>query len=257
MTHRFSLFAALAAGIIAITGCGDKSNEPTATADGDAPTLIIATEANYPPFNGTTPDDKIVGFDVDVMNALCAEIKAKCQIVAQDWEGLIPGLQANKFDAVIAGMSITPERAEQVDFTDPYFSNTLVWLAKNDGKFNPADIKDSVLAGQRSTTGADYITKQYDGKNGNTVKLYDTYNSAYLDLKAGRTAAVMAEKVSATDWLKQNSAEFGVVGEEIDNNDNLGIAVRKGSPLKDQLNTALAKLKESGKLAELEAASFN
>ncbi|UNU74197.1 transporter substrate-binding domain-containing protein [Moraxella nasovis] len=241
-----------------LTAC-NKPAEQVATTDANSEqkTLRIATEAAYPPFNDTTADGQIVGFDVDVINAVCEEMKTKCEIVAQDWDGLIPGLLANKYDAIIAGMSITEERLQQVDFSDPYFSNTIVWLAKNDGSFDPNHITNSVLGGQRSTTGADYITEKYDGKDGNRVQLYDTYTNAYLDMKAGRNVAVMAEKVSAADWLKQNSDGFGLVGEELDNGDNLGIAVRKGDPLKDEINAALAKIKQSGKLAELETANFN
>lgn len=257
----FYKVAGIAAIALALTACNqDKPAQTETKADAAAPAeqrqLTIATEAAYPPFNDTAPDGKIVGFDVDVINAVCAEINAKCDIIAQDWEGLIPGLNAKKYDAIIAGMSITPERLEQVDFTEPYFSNTIVWLSKTDGSFDPNNIKNTILGGQRSTTGAAYITEKYDGKDGNTVKLYDTYLNSYLDLKAGRNTAVMAEKVSAAEWLKQGQEGFGLVGDEIDNNDNLGIAVRKGDTLKDDFNQALAKLKESGKLAELEAANF-
>ncbi len=247
----------------ALTACGGDKPAETPKADaatpqtGEAKNLVIATEANYPPFNNTSADGKIVGFDVDVINAVCQEINAKCDIIAQDWEGLLPGLLTSKYDAVIAGMSITPERQEQVDFSEPYFSNTIVWLSKNDGSFDPNNIKNMVLGSQRSTTGADYITKNYDGKDGNRVQLYDTYTNSYLDLKAGRNHAVMAEKVSAMEWLKQNNDGFGLVGDEIDNNDNLGIAVRKGDALKAEFDKALATLKANGKLAELEKQHFS
>lgn len=252
--HKLGLCLGVATVVLA--GCGnDTAQKDTPTKDSER-TLVIATEANYPPFNNTTSDGKIVGFDVDVINAVCEEIKAKCTIVAQEWDGLLPGLLTQKYDAVIAGMSITPERLQQVDFSEPYFSNTIVWLAKNDGSFDPNNIKNLVLGSQRATTGADYISQKYDGKDGNRVQLYDTYTNAYLDLKAGRNHAVMAEKVSASDWLAQNNDGFGLVGDEIDNNDNLGIAVRKGDPLKGEFDQALATLKANGKLGELEKASF-
>ncbi|STZ08177.1 ABC transporter arginine-binding protein 1 precursor [Moraxella caprae] len=256
---KFSLSLLTASTLVACGG--DKpadvpKTDATAPQAGEGKSLVIATEANYPPFNNMTADGKIVGFDVDVINAVCAEIKANCDIVAQDWDGLLPGLLTNKYDAVIAGMSITPERQAQVDFSEPYFSNTIVWLSKTDGSFDPSNIKNLVLGSQRSTTGADYITQKYDGKDGNRVQLYDTYTNSYLDLKAGRNHAVMAEKVSAMDWLKQNGDGFGLVGDEIDNNDNLGIAVRKGDALKADFDKALATLKANGRLAELEKQHF-
>ena len=262
MVNFANTYAKIGAGLlfsIALTACsGEKSDTSAATDNkGSEGTLVIATEANYMPFNGTTADGKIIGFDVDVINAVCEEMQTKCEVVAQDWDGLLPGLLTKKYDAVIAGMSITPERLEQVDFSDPYFANTIVWLAKNDGSFDPKDIKNMVLGGQRGTTGALYIGKNYDGKDGNRVQLYDTYENAYLDMKAGRNQAVMAEKASAAYWLKQNPQGFGLIGDEIDNGDNLGIAVRKGDTLKDKINKALGALKTNGKLEQIKQQHFS
>lgn len=251
--------ALLSVAALTLVGCA-KQDAPAAADAAPAAEkrkIVIATEAAYPPFNDTDANGNIIGFDVDVMNALCAEMNADCQIVAQDWDGLIPGLLANKYDAIIAGMSITPERQAQVDFSDPYFSNTIVWLAKNDGSFDPNNITNKTLASQRSTTAAAYISERFDGKDGNRVNLYDTYTNAYLDMKSGRSDAVMAEKASASDWLKQPGNEaFGLIGDEINNNDNLGIAVRKGDSLKADFDAALATIKANGKLAEIEKAHF-
>ena len=125
------------AGMVGLAGCSQsdtKAGTEGATSV-EGKTVRIATEGAYPPFNYTNNDGSLGGFDVDVINAVCDEIKANCDIVAQDWDGIIPGLLANKYDAIIAGMSITPERAETVDFSAPYFSNTMVWLAKKDGTF--------------------------------------------------------------------------------------------------------------------------
>lgn len=257
MIKPFATLATVAC--VTLVGCTkEETNTQTiAPAQPSQKSIVIATEAAYPPFNDMDASGQIIGFDVDVMNALCAEMDAHCQIIAQDWDGLIPSLLAGKYDAIIAGMSITPERQAQVDFSDSYFSNTIVWLAKNDGSFDPNNITNQTLASQRGTTGAAYITKKYDGQDGNRVQLHDTYTNAYLDTKAGRNHAVMAEKVSAIDWLKQEgNGEFGLIGEEIDNNDHLGIAVRKGDSLKAEFDAALAKIKENGKLAEIEKAHF-
>lgn len=236
------------------TDSTDAASESTSLS---GKTLRIATEGAYPPFNFTNSDGSLGGFDIDVANALCKQMQAKCDIKAQDWDGIIPGLLAQKYDAVIAGMSITPERQEKVDFTEPYFANTMVWLTETNGKFDPKNIKNLTLGGQRSTTPGAYLQDHYDGKDGNTVQLYDNYDNAYLDLKSGRSNAVLAEKVSAKAWLKDNPKGFGIVGDEIDNNDNIAIAVRKGDALKENLNTALKEIRANGELERIEKAHFD
>lgn len=247
------------AAALLLGACSPSTEQNGAASDSSASgkTLRIATEGAYPPFNYTNSDGSLGGFDIDVANALCKQMNANCDIVAQDWDGIIPGLLAQKYDAVIAGMSITQERQEKVDFTEPYFANTMVWLTSTGGKFDPKNIKNLTLGGQRSTTPGAYLQDRYDGKDGNSVQLYDNYDNAYLDLKSGRSNAVLAEKVSAKAWLKDNPKGFGIVGDEIDNDDNIAIAVRKGDSLKDDFNTALQAIRANGELERIEKAHFD
>ena len=245
---------------LALSACNQSAQNAS---DADAPSadtsgkvIRIATEGAYPPFNYTNADGSLAGYDIDVANALCAQMQAECEIVAQDWDGIIPGLLAKKYDAVVAGMSITAERQEKVDFTEPYFANTMVWLTNTRSGFDPMSIKNLTLGGQRSTTPGAYLQDNYEGKDGNKVQLYDSYDNTYLDLKSGRSDAVLAEKVSAKSWLKDNAESFGMVGDEIDNDDNIAIAVRKGDALKDDFNKALSAIRSNGELARLEQQNF-
>lgn len=91
-----------------------------ATAQAEETLVRIATEGAFPPYSFVNPDGSLGGFDVDIANALCAEMKAKCELVKQDWDGMIPGLLAKKYDAIVSSMNITPERQQKVAFSDKY-----------------------------------------------------------------------------------------------------------------------------------------
>lgn len=214
--------------------------------------LRIGTEGAYAPFNYTNADGTLGGFDVELAQALCADMQVTCEIIAQDWDGIIPGLKAGKYDAIVAAMSITPERAEQVSFTEPYFSNTLVFLAKKDSSFNPNnsnDIDDNLIAAQRSTISSQWLESTYPKAK---TKLYDTLSNAFLDLGSNRVDAMISDKVPALQWL--NSASGGnyvVKGNEIDIDDNFAIAVRPGDKLQGKFNQALANIKSNGTYDEL------
>jgi polar amino acid transport system substrate-binding protein len=218
-------------------------------------TVKIATEGAYPPFNAKDSSGALVGFDVDIAKALCAEMKAKCEIVAQDWDGIIPGLVAKKYDAIVASMSITDERKEKVDFTDHYYSNYLRIVAKKGSDITGvASLKGKTVGAQRSTIAATWSEDNLG--RGSTVKLYDTQTAAYSDLEAGRLDALVSDIYPAYDWLKEKP-DYELVGEKIDTNDMIGIAVRKGDDsLREKLNKALKAIRNDGKYAQINAKYF-
>lgn len=217
--------------------------------------IKIATEGAYPPFNAKDASGALIGFDVEIAKALCAEMKAECEIVAQDWDGIIPGLVAKKYDAIVASMSITDERKEKVDFTDRYYSNYLRIVAKKGGGVSGAeDLKGKTVGAQRATVAAQWAEDNLG--RGSTVKLYDTQTAAYSDLEAGRLNALVSDVYPAYDWLKDKS-DYEFVGENIDIDDKIGIAVRKGEDdLREKLNAALTTIRENGKYAEINEKYF-
>lgn len=91
--------------------------------------LKMGIEAAYPPFNNKDASGQVVGFDKDIGDALCAKMKVECEVVTSDWDGIIPALNAKKFDFLVSSLSITEERKQAVDFTDPYYSNKLQFIA--------------------------------------------------------------------------------------------------------------------------------
>ena len=232
-----------------VAGCNnaDNTSEPAAEGtDTEQKVLRVATEGAYAPFNYTDAEGNLAGFDVDIANALCEEMQLKCEITAQDWEGIIPVLKAKKYDAIIAAMSVTPERAEQVDFTEPYFTNSLVFIANKDSDFDPsvADaINNSEIAAQRSTISSQWLETNYPKA---TMKMYDTLNNAFLDLESNRVDAMVSDKLPAVEWLTKNSSTFEIKGSDIEIDDNFAIAVRKQDALKQDIDTALAAIKANG-----------
>nr|BFE92249.1 hypothetical protein GCM10020185_27850 [Pseudomonas brassicacearum subsp. brassicacearum] len=91
--------------------------------------LKMGIEAAYPPFNNKDASGQVVGFDKDIGDALCAKMKVECEVVTSDWDGIIPALLAQKFDFLISSLSVNDERKQAVDFTDPYYSNKLQFIA--------------------------------------------------------------------------------------------------------------------------------
>lgn len=214
-------------------------------APAQADKLRIATEGAYAPFNFIDSSGALQGFDVDVARALCDKMKAECEIVAQDWDGIIPGLQARRYDAIVASMSITPERERVVAFTKPYYSNVLAFIGPKDKPWATGGEKKT-LGAQRATIAGQYLEDKL-GKTVN-VKLYDTQDNAYLDLAAGRLDGLVSDKFPAYDWLKSDAGQaFEFKGADIDIDDKIAIAVRKqDKDLREKLNKAIDAIVADG-----------
>lgn len=147
---------------------------------GAAETIRFATEASYPPFESVDASNQIVGFDIDLANALCKQIQATCTFSNQAFDSLIPGLKFRRYDAVIAGMDITPERQQQVSFTQPYYENSALFIAQKDKLADIAALKGKRVGVQNGTTHQKYLLDKHKDI---TVVPYDSYQNAVLDLK--------------------------------------------------------------------------
>ena len=220
-------------------------------------TLRIGTEGAYPPFNTLTADGKLEGFDVDIAQALCDEMKVKCEFIAQEWDGIIPALKAGKFDAIIASMSITPERLQQVDFTNKYYNTPPAIAAPKDSEIKGVtkeDLAGKTIGAQASTTHFNYSTATYTDS---TVKPYPTAQEYQLDLANGRLDAVNDDIIALSQWLDTpDGACCKLVGtitpvKEI-HGEGAGIAIRKGeTELKDRFNAAIQAIRANGKYKEI------
>lgn len=212
-----------------------------------AQTLRFATEASYPPFEFVDSDNKIQGFDVDLANALCKEMDATCTFTNQAFDSLIPSLKFRRFDAVMAGMDITPDREKQVLFSKPYYDNSAIFIAQKGKMADVAALKGKRVGVQNGTTHQKYLSDKHSDI---TVVPYDSYQNAVLDLKNGRIDAVFGDTAVVNEWLKQN-ANLAPLGDKVTDKDyfgtGLGIAVRQGnSELQGKFNAALEKIKADG-----------
>ena len=216
-----------------------------------AETLIMGIEAAYPPFNNKDASGNVVGFDKDIGDALCAKMKVeKCEVYVSDWDGIIPALNAKKFDFLVSSLSITDERKQAVDFTDPYYSNKLQFIAPKatDFKTDKAYLSGKTIGAQRATLAGTWLDDRNMEDDYNVkVSLYDTQENAYLDLISGRVDGILADKYVQYEWLKsKDGSNFEFKGEPVVESDKIGIAVRKGDPLRERLNKALAEIKADG-----------
>ncbi|KRG35961.1 transporter substrate-binding domain-containing protein [Psychrobacter sp. P11G3] len=259
MSKKALWLAPLSAAMLMLVGC-NNSSAPAENAETDTATeaplnIKIATESSYKPFSYTDADGKLIGYEIELVDALCAQMKAECEVISQDWDGLIPGLNAQKFDAAIAGMSITPERKEVVDFSDPYFHSGIILIGKKGDDLSVESLTGLPIASQRSTVASQYLQDEHADAD---IKLYDTQDNAYLDLTSGRVRGMMSDKVTGIDWLKTDAGKgYEVKGEEISTNDDaMGIAFRKGDPLIAKFNAALAELKDNGTYDQITGSYF-
>jgi arginine/ornithine transport system substrate-binding protein len=225
------------------------------------PVLRIATEGTYPPWSYKDAQGRLQGWDVDIANALCEKMKVRCEIVAQDWDGIIPGLLAHKYDEIVASMAVTEQRRQRVDFTNKYKSTVSRFVAR---KGTPPDVSADALRGkaigvQRGSIQAGYLAAHYKGSD---IKLYDTPQAAELDLLAGRVDYIFGNMVTYhVGFLKQAEArDFDFVGPELKGGllgEGNAIAVRKNSPqLLQQLNGALAAIIADGTYERITATYF-
>ena len=231
--------------------------------------IRLASEGAFPPFNIIAADGSLQGFDIDIGNALCEEMKAKCTWVKQDWDGMIPALVSRKFDAILASMSITEERKAKVDFTQKYYASPLALIAKKGSPLQPdlQSLTGKKVGVQRGTVADNYATRYWDGKGPEIVR-YAKQDEAYLDLRSGRMDAAFSDYLEA--WggfltkpegegydvagerlFGKSAEEKGVIGEGI------GIAVRKrDKELTEKLDRAISAIRANGKYDAIQKKYF-
>ena len=226
--------------------------------------IRIGVEGAYPPFSWVEPDGTLKGFDIEIAMALCKEIGAKCTLVQQDWDGIIPALLARKYDAIIASMSITAERKKKVDFTKKYYNTPAKFVRRKGSgiEITKESMKGKTVGVQRATTHDSFITAEF----GDTVKIkrYATQDEAYLDAVAGRVDLLLADSVAMNDgFLKTDQGkDFEFVGPDYTDpkyfGEGAGIAIRKqDKDLKALFNKAIDAIRADGTYKRINDKYFN
>ena len=224
--------------------------------------LNICVEGAYPPFSEINAAGEVVGFDIDIANALCNQMGKSCKMVQSEWDGIIPALIERKCDAIIASMSITEERMQIIDFSTKYYNSPGRFLARDDaGLTDTAEgLAGKVVGLQRGTTYNDYM----DGEMPDVeLKLYGTQDEVYLDLTAGRIDAAFADSIAMSDGFLTTDAGKGYAFFGRDYSEvkyfgvGAGIGVRQGEEgLRDAFSAAITAIRESGEYKKINDAYF-
>lgn len=235
-------------GIVALTAMAVTLSTPAFSQ-----TLRLGTEGAYPPFNYIESDGTITGFDVEIGLELCKRIGEECEIVAQDWDGIIPGLLADKYDFIIASMFITEERKKQVDFTDPYYLAAMTHVVPKGSditEFSNDALAGKIIGAQSGTTQADFAEAQYPDAD---IRLYPTQDEVNLDMANGRIDMQVGDLLPLLDWTTKtdDGGCCELAGEPVTDpefvGDGVGIAIRQeDDELREKLNAAIAEIRDDG-----------
>jgi len=212
--------------------------------------LVVGTDAAFPPFEMVDEETKeIIGFDMDLINAIAE--KADLDIVIQNvaWDPLLAGMADCQYDMAISGMTITPDRAEQFSFSDPYINAGQIVTVQSDNTTinGPEDLVGLTIGAQIGTTGA----MEAEAIEGTTIKVYDTYELAFLDLGNGQVDAVIADYPTSVAFVSKNGADLKTVG-DVFTDEGYGVAFCLGNDeLIAKVNAAIAELQSEGYIDDL------
>jgi len=242
-----------------------------------ADSIRIGTEGAYPPWNAKDETGKLIGFEVELANFLCIYMKRDCTIVEQDWDGMIPGLIMKKYDAIMAGMSITDERKKTINFSQGYAdevaSLAVMKGSSLEGMSAPVGISLSkpnsdakkalktitaALAGKTVCTQTGTIHQNFlESGDVGTVKVrtYKTQDEVNLDLTAGRCDVALAAAVAFTDYAEKSGKAVVLVGPTFSGGafgNGVGVGLRKAdTQLEKDFNKAINTARNNGKISEL------
>lgn len=215
----------------------------------------------YPPFSLKNGKGEWSGFEPQIINALCARMKADCVLSEMSWDGLIPALKSQQVDVVLNSLTITPERQQVIDFTQPYFYTRALWVGDRSLPLEPtpAGLKGKTIGVQGSTTHAAFVKKYYGAAS--SIRYYTTQDDLISDLRSGRVDIMLADQLVLEPLLDMPDnamlASKGLAPLDPLFGEGVGAGVLKGNDaLRERLNLALQSLRTDGSYDQIRRQYF-
>jgi polar amino acid transport system substrate-binding protein len=255
--------ALLGAGLLA-TACGKKEDPPVpapapqASAPAPAKVIVVGTDAAYAPFESQNEKGEIVGFDIDIVKAIAAKAGIEVKFVNTPWEGIFNALAQGDRDMVVSAVTITDERKQTMDFSEPYFDAQQLIAVRNDSRVKSfQDLRKLKVGVQTGTTGDEAVTKLL-GKTSTAIKRFESTPLALKELESSGVDAVVADNGVVVHYVANNpGGNFKTVADKAFVPEQYGIAIKKGNAeLLGNINKGLADIKADGTYAKIYAQYF-
>lgn len=241
------------------TATTTEAAETTAEATGEITTLkegvlTVGIQVDYPPFEQYAEDGvSPVGYDCDIIEYIAEGMGLEVEYIDTAWEGIFAGLDTDKYDVIISGVTITDERLEKYDFSDPYIQNYQCMVVRTDSGVeakSPEELDGLNVAFQAETTSDIYMTELIE--NGLTCEPfeYEKILECFSELDAGRVDAIVCDSTVTYPYLSKEDAPYEMVWKQDESPEEFGIVLKKGSPLTEYMNAGLKEITENGKLDE-------
>jgi len=260
---RRALCASLCIAAVAMSGCqkapeAASIGDPTKVPPAAQKVLVVGTDAAYAPFESQNEKGEIVGFDIDLVRAVAQKAGLEVKFVNTPWEGIFNALAQGDRDLLVSSITITDERKQTLDFSDPYFdAHQLIAVKQNAKVTSFADLKSLKVGVQTGTTGDEVVSKLL-GKNSTQVRRFESAPLAIKELESSGVDAVVIDNGVLVNYTANNpGSNLRVINDAAFQPERYGIAVRKGNAgLLAKINQGLADVRADGTYKRIYAGYF-